>query len=357
MDPSRPDTWAEMHFGLSTFAPAPVVPEGKIAVRRGLGQSVVEDSWVGGGGGCTGGHEGDPEHDNYGTHPDLYVESQELIADFTCFSKSFLRFHLDPIPEGKAIVSATLSLHHWGNAYWPEAQPSLIWLFTVDRGWEENTLTWNNAPLARENLSATWVHVITPDNSPGWPGVRYDWDATQAVAEAYAAGQPVNIALYTADINFHSSKYFKSSETGDWNEVARPTLTVAWGEPLTTVDEAVWPVAPREGQVVTYTLTLLGDGQALTLTDDLPPQVSSPGSIQVSGGPAADYDARAHRLTWHGSPDVGQPVAITFPVTVQVSGPLAVFNRVVLTNAEGSVSTDTAVFIVDARQMYLPVLL
>lgn len=350
-----PSTWGELAFGLATYMPQPAVPQGTTLIRRGLGASIVEDAWVGGGGECTGGHMGDPDHDNYGDDTSLYVENQSLIADFTCFSKAFLRFYLGDIPPGKTIISATLTLHHWGNARGDLAEPSLIWLFTVDGGWEEDTLTWNNAPLARENLTATWVDVLTA--FPGWPGVPYEWDATQAVAEAYAAGEPLNIAFYTADTNFHSSKYFSSSDTGDWNAEGRPTLTVVWGERLATVEKQVHPAAPALGEAVTYTLKLLGNGQPLTLTDDLPAEVSAPMWIQVSGGPAASYDAGAHRLTWSGSPEVGQPVTIAFPVTVEVSGPRAVFNTGVLTDTDGMVSADRAVFIVDAHRCWLPVML
>jgi len=351
----NPSTWGELAFGLATYTPQPAMPLGTTVIRRGLGSSVVEDAWVGGGGECTGGHMGDPDQDNYGDDTSLYVENQSLIADLTCFSKSFLRFGLDDIPPGKVIISATLTLHHWGNARGDLAQPSLIWLFTVDGDWEEDTLTWNNAPPARENLTATWVSVLTA--FPGWPGVPYGWDATQAVAEAYAAGEPLNIALYTADTNFHSSKYFSSSDTGDWNAEARPTLTVIWGEPLATVRKTVRPVAPVEGQVVTYTLSLLGNGRPLTLTDDLPAEVGRPERIEVAGGPAASYDEVVHRLTWSGSPEAGQVVTITFPVTVGVSGPRAVFNTAVLTDVDRVASTDTAVFIVDACQVWLPVVM
>jgi len=351
-----PSTWGELAFGLTVYTPLSALVQGTTIIRHGL-TGTVEDAWVGGGGNCTGGHEGDPERDNYGGDTSLYVENQSLIADFTCFSKSYLRFSLDAIPPNKTIISATLTLHHWGNANWREAQPSLIWLLTVDEGWEEYTLTWNNAPLARENLTATWVQVITPENNPGWPGVAYCWDATQAVVEAYAAGKPLSIALYTADTNFHSSKYLTSSDTGDWNAAGRPTLTVVWGETLATLRKEAQPVAPAGGQVVTYTLALLGNGQAITLTDNLPSQVGAPGPIQVSGGAQPTYDAGAHRLTWHGSPGVGQPVTITFPITVEVSGPQAVFNTAILTDAEGTVSTSMAVFIVDARQLHLPLVL
>ena len=361
LESSRPDTWGEMHFGLPTYTSPPTTAEGTTVICRGLGQSIVEDSWVGGGGTCTGGHEGDPDSDNHGTSADLFVENQELIADFPCFSKSYLRFYLDPVPEGKAIISATLSLHHWSNADWTRAQPSLIWLFTVDEDWEENTLTWNNAPMARENLTATWVDVITPDNNPGRPGVRYDWDATQAVADAYAAGEPVNLALYTADINFHSSKYLTSSDTGDWNAEGRPMLTVVWGqEPQ--LSKSAWAVpAPsdtvlKRGGAITYTLQVLGSGQALTVTDILPEEVSHALRYNASDG-SVGYDRAARAVTWTGSPSVGQTVLITYPVTVTQEGTYAIINTAHLTVANGSRYTASSTVIVEPRRCLLPCVL
>jgi uncharacterized repeat protein (TIGR01451 family) len=269
-DTANPATWGELVFGLPTYQPPAGAIEGTTKIQRGFGDSIVEDAWVGGGGTCSGGHEGDPDYDNQGSDTSLFVASQSLIADFPCFSKSFLRFHLDNIPPGKVIMAATLSIHQWSNANWEEAQPSLIWLLTVDENWEEHTLTWNNAPLARQNLATTWVDVITPDNDPGPPGVHYEWDTTQAVAEAYAAGEPLNIALYTSNTYAHSSKYFTSSETGDWNAEGRPALTVQWGSAGLGLTKSASHATARAGDRVTYTLSLTGAGTEVFLSDSLP---------------------------------------------------------------------------------------
>ena len=356
-DPARPSTWGELAFGLATYQPPQSVhPRGTTVIRRGLGESIVEDAWVGGGGTCSGGHEGDPDADNHGSDPNLFVENQEWIADFPCFSKSYLRFDLGPIPPGKEIISATLTVHHWSNARWDQAQPSLIWLFTVDGDWGEGTLTWNNAPLARENLTAVWVDVITPENNPGLPGNPYTWDATQAVVEAYEAGVPLNVALYTADTNQHSSKYLLSSDSVPAYADARPTLTVVWGEPTATIEKEVRPITPSGGGNVTYTIHLLGNGTPLTLTDDLPPQVAFTGFLRVDGAGQASYDDRTRRLTWTGTPTVGQSVTLTFSAQVLVSGPLAVRNTAVLSGAEGIVSEDQAVFVVGGYGLYLPLM-
>ena len=80
-----------------------------------------------------------------------------------------------------------------------------------------------------ENVSRTWVYPI--DEFPGWPGVPYEWDVSIAAAQAYTAGEPLRLVVYSADSAYHSGKYFISSDTGDWNEIARPSLMVHWGRP------------------------------------------------------------------------------------------------------------------------------
>ena len=75
----------------------------------------------------------------------------------------------------------------------------------------------------------SWVDPLP--SFPGWPGVPRQWNVSRAVAQAYATGQPLRLALYSADGPYHSGRYFSSSDMEDWNAVGRPTLTVAWGEP------------------------------------------------------------------------------------------------------------------------------
>jgi len=351
-DADRPSTWGQMAFGLPTYALPLATARGAITIRHKLNGAVVPDVAVGGTTGAVGGTTGNLcpgdanyiwnewGNDNFAGAPDFNIQNQADVADWPCFAKYYVTFPLSAVPSGKVIVSATLTLHHWGGSDPSQAEPSLIQVLTVAEDWDESTLTWNNAPLAAENVAATWVDV---DTSSSWPGTPCTWDVSGAVAEAYASGAPLRLALYEADSAYHSGKYFVSSDTGDWNAEGRPTLTVR-----------VQPIAPLRGQVVTYTLSLLGNGQAITLTDDLPVEVSAPGLIQVSDGTMASYEPGAHRIVWSGSPGVGQSVSITFPVTVQAAGPLAVLNTAVLTDAEGLVSSDTAVFIVDARQVWLP---
>lgn len=152
------------------------------------------------------------------------------VADFPCFSKSYLRFSLASIPTGQAIISATMTLYHWGNANPYNASASWVHLFTIADPWEEMAIHWNNAPLPKENVAATWIQPRRLDDA-GRPADPYSWDVIQAVIEAYERGQPLNVAIYSSDTGFDSSKYLIGSETDDWDKQERPKLVVTWGTP------------------------------------------------------------------------------------------------------------------------------
>lgn len=256
-DANSPATWGELHFGYADYEPSLAVPQGTTTIRAASPEdNTVEDAWMGGGGWCAGGHEGGSEI-NHGDDGALFIGTETAPTHFPCFNKSYLRFSLDDLPPGKTIISASLTLHLWGHAGETEglAQPSWVHLFTIDDPWEEMTIHWNNAPLAYENVSAIWVYPYSGDRAnPEWPGDPYHWDATQAVAEAYAEGRPVSVAIYGSDTDQHSSKYLTSSETGDWNEEGRPTLTVVWGQAQALSTEPVRPtIVPnnRDSAVLT----------------------------------------------------------------------------------------------------------
>lgn len=349
--PQQPATWGQLVFGMPTYSPPAVVPLETVTVRQGLDGALVPDADVGGGSTCGAGLDFWTEwgQANYAGEGDLNVQNQIDVSDWPCFSKYYVTFPLDALPPDREVLSATLTLHEFGHAGAPgQAYPSWIQILTVAEDWDEATLNWNNAPLAVENVAVTLVDPVP------FPGMPFTWDVSAAVVEAYAAGTPLRLALYEADSAYHSGKYFVSSDSTTTE--GRPTLQVSLGAPLVAVHKEVQPVTPAAGQTVTYTLSLLGNGQPLTLTDNLPLQVSAPGAIQVAGGPAASYEPLAHRLDWRGSPGAGQPVTITFPVTVNVTGPAAVFNTAVLTDTAGRVSTAVAALIVDARQVWLPLL-
>ena len=169
---------------------------------------------------------------------EIVIQNQKDVADFPCFSRYYITFPLGFIPHGKVIISATLTLHQFGNSnlgnqHDPEnpPNPSYIHIYRVKDAWVEGSLSWNNSPQVYENYSGTWVDPL-PDY-PGVPGVARTWDVTQALAAARQSASPqeLRLALQSADWAIHSGKYFWSSETASWNSTTPPTLTIVWGNP------------------------------------------------------------------------------------------------------------------------------
>jgi len=231
-DIATPRTWGRLRFGLPSFTPPQTSGAETVTIRHGLDGVTVPDAAVGGGTICGDGLDfwgewGDSMREAGRRY--VNVQNQSDVADWPCYSKYYLSFPLDTLPAGKVVTSAKLVLYQFGNSEPSQASPSLIQVFTVAEGWAESTLSWNNAPLARENVGAGWVDPLT--TMPNWPGVPRKLEISAAVARAYADGRPLRLALYSADSDYHSGKYFSSSDVEDWNAVGRPTLVVTLGTP------------------------------------------------------------------------------------------------------------------------------
>jgi hypothetical protein len=225
-----PSSWGALHYGLPVFPKSSAVQAGSTIIRQDLNGANVPDATVGGGTICGGSLDYWEQwgNTNYASETDVNIQNQANVDDYPCFSKYYITFPLNQIPVGKVILNASLSLIFFGNSSPPEASPSLIQVMTVNEDWQESTLTWNNAPLAAENLGQTWVNPVL--EYPGWPGINYTWDLSLAANRAYTNGEPLRLVLYSADWSMHSGKYFRSSEAYPSIEFdPRPTLMVNWG--------------------------------------------------------------------------------------------------------------------------------
>lgn len=225
--------WGVLRFGLPSHTP-PGPVSGPVTIGRPTETSpLVPDADVGGA--TSNQCPGDEFHIwnqwanlNWGSSGDFNIQNQSDVADWPCFARYYVTFPLASVPSEKRIVSATLILHQFGNAGGNLAHPSWIQTLIAAADWNEASITWNNAPLAHENTGGSWVDPIA--DFPGWPRVARSWDVSYAVARAYHLGQPLRLVLYSADSDYHSGKYFVSSDTGDWNTEGRPTLVVRWAD-------------------------------------------------------------------------------------------------------------------------------
>ena len=198
---NQPTSWGGLHFGLPTYTSPPGNPTGSVMIRNKLNGAVVPDAAVGGTTGnlCPGDSYfiwNQWGNLNFGSASDFNIQNQSDLVDWPCFSKYYVTFPLNSIPPNKVILSATLTLYHWGNSgalSGPnQAQPSYIQVYTVNQSWNENSITWNNAPLAFENITQAWVN---PVGACDWPCFPRNFNVTRAVVEAYQKNTPLNLAI------------------------------------------------------------------------------------------------------------------------------------------------------------------
>lgn len=236
---NSPTTWGRLRFGLQSYTPPAVQSTQSYTIRHGLNGTQVHDASVGGGSICGEGLDFWTEwgSKNRAGEGDAAVQNQSDIADWPCYSKFYLTIPLDKIPADAKIVSAELVLHQMGNSGMASngqlPPSSYIQVLSIGDNWNEQTITWNNAPYAVDTISRTWVDVIEGCGAVGgiaWPCVPRQFDVSRAVAEARANGQPLRIVLYAADSDYSTGKYFTTSDTGNWNAEGRPTLIVKAGK-------------------------------------------------------------------------------------------------------------------------------
>jgi hypothetical protein len=235
---TQPSTYGQLAFGLPTYSVPSTRSRTTLSIRHGVNGAVVTDGEVGGGANCGDAVIyqvfdlwGNVTANTYAVQEpqQINIQNQQNVEDWPCFSKYYITFPLTPLPSGKAIISATLTLYQFGNAgqgWTPGPQPSLLQVLAIAEDWNPAIMTWNNAPLAKENFSRSWVDPIS--YIPPWPGIPRTFDVSRAVVDAYAAKQPLRLVLYSADGPMHSGKYFYSSNA---DLEGRPQLDIAFGDP------------------------------------------------------------------------------------------------------------------------------
>jgi hypothetical protein len=105
---------------------------------------------------------------------------------------------------------------------------------------------------------------------------------------------------------------------------------------------------------VTFTISLLGSGNAMTLTHDLPASLSAPLTPPNSTSGVASYDAASRRVTWRGTLSAGTPATLIYPVSVLTAARQAIHNTAILTDAVTGPTSSTAILIANGFRVYLP---
>lgn len=104
----------------------------------------AEDSWV----------EAEFPNDNHGSETSSCVKSDARTR------RSYLKFDLNSIPNGKSVTSVKLYLY----CTYKDQYPSVgIYVHETSDNWDEASITWHNAPLSAR-LSQAFM-LTEPDNT------------------------------------------------------------------------------------------------------------------------------------------------------------------------------------------------
>jgi hypothetical protein len=227
-------------------------------------------------------------------------------------------------------------MYLFGNAGYKvdDAQPSYIQVARVAEDWSEQTVTWNNGPPIMENYTWSWVEpLVDPSDRTAH---AYTWDLARAVADARAAGEPLRLVMYSTDGDYHSGKYFWTSNARD--EGVRPSLDIVFGSPGYSIEAVAVRPRIRGGETAEYELAVnaLRAGETATIEVG----ASTPAGLEVSVSPAqVSAPGGKATITLTDKAGTQDPRAYRVPVTVR----------------SGSDTRTTELFItVNGSAVYLP---
>jgi hypothetical protein len=339
--PDQPTTWGRISLGVPGYS-APVVSKPQtLSIRHGLDGAVVPDAAVGGHTTC--GADYNPNFfagwgdATYAQFAQFNIQNQWDVADWPCFSKYYVTFPLDALPAAGSVVSATLTLSMFGTAGYADSEipRSYMQVARVAEDWDEQTISWNNAPPVMETYGWSWVDPL--EDRGDFSGRPRTWDLSRAVADAQAAGEPLRLVIYSTDGDYHSGKYFWSS---DANEDVRPRLDITIA--AAGFQFQVIPIKPniRSGETAEFALNIdaLRTGEAATIQVE----ASAPPGLEVA---LSQTDIQAP----------GGQVAITLRDTVRTDD-TRIYRVPVTTRSGSTTHTTELLVIVNGRELFLPLL-
>jgi hypothetical protein len=130
---------------------------------------------------------------------------------------------------------------------------------------------------------------------------------------------------------------------------------VTWGRALADLKKSSSPVSGSQHDPITYTLSFIGTGEPLTLTDSLPPNTSAPYSFQVDGTTVLpNYDSGLHQITWNDAPPTGREVTIRYRTTIATASRQALVNTAALYSFGNGTSSASVTVLANPFKFNLP---
>jgi len=177
--------------------------------------------------------DSDGPNSNFGSSSYLYVEFShyEYLQDE--YRNSILKFDVSTVPAEVNIVYASLELYCWFSYETPEVGAH----YCVDDSWNEDTITWNNAP----SFASEPTDVVQVNADDQW----YSWDITSDAKSSLEDGI-LTVVLRIENVEGISDASFYSKDS--WRD--HPKLVIGY---TTQILCSVSPSVVTLGSPVTVT--------------------------------------------------------------------------------------------------------
>jgi uncharacterized repeat protein (TIGR01451 family) len=129
-------------------------------------------------------------------------------------------------------------------------------------------------------------------------------------------------------------------------------VTIIRGSAL-SASKSVSSVTAEQNDTLTYTLLVVGTGDAITLTDPIPAGTSYINGSAQHNPALGTLTADSTQVRWTGILTAGEALEITFDVTVEAADPMAIVNRAELDTGSG-IGVLTAYTIANGLKTFLP---
>ena len=187
----------------------------------------TDDSWV----------EAEYPAGNHGSDTSLRVKSDSRTR------RSYLKFDLGGIPNGKMITSVRLYLY----CTYADANPGVeVYVHETGDGWSETSITWNSAPAVGSLITSTIVYGT---------GQFYCWDITPYAQAEYSGDKTLSVVVKLllddpSQNNPNLARYFASKEYS--GTAQDPYLEVVYEDAPPTASFVYSPTYPVPNDTVVF---------------------------------------------------------------------------------------------------------
>ncbi len=120
--------------------------------------------------------------------------------------------------------------------------------------------------------------------------------------------------------------------------------------------KAATPLAAHMNEIITYTITVAGNGNPTTVIDPLPLQVVYLTSTLTCPG-IVTYDAAMQQVEYTGTPPIGRACVIQISARVNTDQRMAIANSATIDNGQPPLQSVSATVILNGLDQYLPIIL